>query len=201
MQKNTYYEEKVGDLMKKWIIGLLVIVVSIVGVLFACVMSGAKTTANGQANYMIILGAKVKASGEPSLALKERLDAAVPYLKKYPHVNVIVSGGKGADEPQSEAAVMANYLIAHGIEATRIVKEDESMSTTENLRYSKKLLPKNETAITLVSNDFHLYRAGYLAKKEGLTADRVAAKTPESVTVQLHIREMAAVAKTWVVGE
>lgn len=187
--------------MKKWLIGFVAVIIGAVGVLFFCVMSGSKTTATGQANYMIILGAKVKANGEPSLALKERLDAAAPYLKKYKHVNVIVSGGKGADEPQSEAVVMANYLIAQGIDATRIIKEDQSMSTTENLRYSKKLLPKNETAITLVSNDFHLYRAGYLAKKEGLTADSVAAKTPESVTVQLHIREMAAIAKTWVVGE
>lgn len=186
--------------MKKWFIGIIVLNVAVIGLLWACIVSGTKPVATGQTAYMIILGAKVKASGEPSLALKERLDLAVPYLKKYPHVQVIVSGGRGDDEPISEAAVMARYLVAQGIAASRITTEAQSMSTTENIRYSKKLLPKNTTEVTLVSNDFHLYRATYLAKKAGLTATVLAARTPQSVTLQLHIREMAAIVKTWLVG-
>ncbi|WP_249646204.1 YdcF family protein, partial [Lysinibacillus sp. D3C2_S12] len=96
----------------------------------------------GSADYMIILGAKVKPGGVPSLSLKSRLEVAVQYLTIYPHVKVIVSGGQGPDEDRTEASVMKDYLEPNGIEASRIIIEDQSTSTYENLVFSKELLPK-----------------------------------------------------------
>lgn len=160
----------------------------------------ASVEATGENKTMIILGAKVKASEEPSLALKYRLEKAIPYLKAHPRVNVIVSGGQGADEPASEAAVMRRYLIQNGIEPKRITVEDESLSTAQNIAYAKKLLPNDTTAVTIVSNDFHVARATYIAKKNGLESDVLAAPTPQSVKYQLNIREVAALTKTWIFG-
>ncbi|MCY1451600.1 hypothetical protein D9M71_684740 [compost metagenome] len=125
---------------------------------------------------------------------------AVPYLTKYPHVKVIVSGGQGPDEDQTEASVMQEYLEQNGIKATRIIVEDKSTSTYENLVFSKELLPKDTKKITIVSNDFHLKRAKYLAEPLDFEVDVVAAETPKSVEAKLRLRERAALLKTYIVG-
>ncbi|HBT71654.1 MAG TPA: vancomycin resistance protein, partial [Lysinibacillus sp.] len=122
------------------------------------------------------------------------------YLTKYPHVKVIVSGGQGPDEDQTEASVMQEYLEQNGIEATRIIVEDKSTSTYENLVFSKELLPKDTKKITIVSNDFHLKRAKYLAETLDFEVDVVAAETPKSVEAKLRLRERAALLKTYIVG-
>jgi len=124
----------------------------------------------------------------------------VRYLKKYPHVQVIVSGGQGSDEDQTEASVMLEYLLNNGIEASRIIAEDRSTSTYENLLFSKELLPKETKHVTIVSNDFHLKRAKYLAETLDLEVDVVAAKTPKSVEAKLKLRERAALLKTYIIG-
>ncbi|MEG1427610.1 MAG: YdcF family protein, partial [Oscillospiraceae bacterium] len=73
----------------------------------------------------IVLGARVY-DDRPSLSLKGRLDVAVDYLKNDPTARCIVSGGQGADESRSEAAVEKEYLLALGIGSDRIFMEDRS---------------------------------------------------------------------------
>lgn len=162
---------------------------------------GTTPVADGTNDYMIILGAKVKPSGAPSLSLQNRLDVAIDYLLKYEHVTVIVSGGQGSDEPATEASVMANYLVEHGIDASRILLEEASTSTYENFLFSKKLIPEDVTSLTVVSNDFHLRRAKYLADVVGFEADLLAAPTPEVVEAKSRFRERLALLKTYVVGK
>lgn len=161
---------------------------------------GSKTNADGTSSYVIILGAKVKASGIPSLALKNRLEVAIPYLHKHSDLQVIVSGGRGQDEPQTEASVMKQYLIDGGIDESRIHIEDASTSTYENFLFSKKLLPEDVRKITIISNDFHLTRALFLASKVGLKADVIAAPTPKVVELKSRLRERFALLKTYIVG-
>ncbi|WP_291754266.1 YdcF family protein [Lysinibacillus sp. UBA5990] len=190
--------------MKKWLIrvGVVLIVIAIVLYIWLGkeIERGVEAKADGSANYMIILGAKVKPGGVPSLSLKSRLEVAVPYLVKYPQAKVIVSGGQGPDEDRTEASVMREYLEQNGIDATRIIEEDQSTSTYENLVFSKELLPKETKKITIVSNDFHLKRAKYLAESLDFEVDVVSAKTPKSVEAKLKIRERAALLKTYIVG-
>ncbi|MGE7997886.1 YdcF family protein [Lysinibacillus sp. NPDC093190] len=190
--------------MKKWVIRIGVILLGICSVVYIWLgeemKQGVQPAANGTATYMIVLGAKVKLGGIPSLSLKNRLEEAVKYLNKYPHVKVIVSGGQGADEDRTEASVMLKYLQDNGIDTNRILVEDQSTSTYENLLFSKELLPKGTKKITILSNDFHLKRAKYLAESLGFEADVVAAKTPKSVEVKLNLRERAALLKTYIIG-
>jgi len=190
--------------VKKWLIrvGVVLIVIAIVLYIWLGkeIERGVEAKADGSANYMIILGAKVKPGGVPSLSLKSRLEVAVPYLVKYPQAKVIVSGGQGPDEDRTEASVMREYLEQNGIDATRIIEEDQSTSTYENLVFSKELLPKETKKITIVSNDFHLKRAKYLAESLDFEVDVVSAKTPKSVEAKLKIRERAALLKTYIVG-
>ncbi|MEG0473117.1 MAG: YdcF family protein [Solibacillus sp.] len=162
---------------------------------------GVEKKATGEHEYAIILGAKVKPGGVPSLSLANRLKVAADYLHKYPHVIAVVSGGQGADEDRTEASVMKDYLLEEGIAPERILVEDEATSTYENLLYSKRLLPEYVTNITIISNDFHLRRASHLAEKIGFQPDVVAAPTPKIVETKMRLRERLALLKTYVVGQ
>ncbi|MER1958132.1 MAG: YdcF family protein [Solibacillus sp.] len=190
--------------MKKWLV-IGIIVISIPALLYIwlgnVIDHAAKNSADGSNEYVIILGAKVKPGGVPSLSLKNRLDVAADYLHAYPHVKAIVSGGQGADEDRTEASVMYDYLVEKGIGADRILQEDQSTSTYENLAFSKKLLPKHVKSITIVSNDFHLKRATMLASKLELKTDVLAAPTPQVVEQKSRIRERLALVKTYIVGQ
>lgn len=119
-----------------------------------------------EADYVIVLGAQWKTTG-PSLVLKYRLDTAVSYLKEHPEARVIVSGGQGANEPISEAQGMAGYLADQGIEPDRIIEENASTNTNQNLLYSSFLLEKEKDSVVIVTNDFHVFRAVGIAKQQG----------------------------------
>nr|WP_232337049.1 YdcF family protein [Lysinibacillus timonensis] len=190
--------------MKFWLGAILIFILLIVSGYYwlgAEIEKGSTPIADGSNDYVIVLGAKVRPNGEPSLSLKSRLDVAIDYLEEYEHVQVIVSGGQGHDEPGTEASVMANYLMDAGISPLRIQLEENSTSTYENLLYSKEFLPEGVTEVTIISNDFHLTRAKYLANVVGLEADVLGAPTPRSVKTQSLIRERLALLKTYIFGK
>ena len=87
---------------------------------------------------MVIFGCKVEPWG-PSILLQDRLDAALDYLKDHPDMEIVVTGGKGDDEHQSEAQCMYDYLTAHGVEGEIIVLEDQSRNTWQNVIYTLEL--------------------------------------------------------------
>ena len=118
-------------------------------------------------DYLIVAGAQVIGDG-PSRVLKYRLDTAAEFLKENTETRCIVSGGKGSNESRAEADVMADYLISCGIERSRIIVENESTSTLENMEFSLKLFDPDGSRVGVVTSDFHLYRSLYLAKKSGI---------------------------------
>ena len=92
-------------------------------------------------SYLLVLGSQVYADG-PSLVLQYRLDTAIGYLKENPETICIVSGGQGYNEPMTEAEGMARYLEQNGIAAERILLEDQSKTTQQNMEFSRKLIPE-----------------------------------------------------------
>lgn len=117
-------------------------------------------------DYVIVLGAQVKGN-VPSRALRKRLDCAAAYAGENPDTVVILSGGKGSGEDISEAECMYQYLLEKGIDQKRMILEDRSTSTWENLNFSAKLADVKQKKTGLVSNNFHIYRSVQLAKKAG----------------------------------
>lgn len=113
---------------------------------------------------IIILGAQVKAD-HPSLALSYRIEAAYEYLSAHPETIAIASGGQGADEPMSEARCIYECLVEMGIEPERIILEERSTSTAENLQFSASLLPEGCETIAIVTNNFHAFRGECTARK------------------------------------
>lgn len=138
----------------------------------------------------VILGCKVR-DGEPSLMLKRRLEAALGYLNDYPDAEIIVSGGQGPDEAISEAECMKTWLVNNGIDSSRIITEDKSTDTYENMKYSKELLEKKAlgTNIVLITDSFHQFRASMIAGKFGLSTDSVSSSTPQYLLPTYWVRE------------
>ena len=157
-------------------------------------------TAQPGADYVIVLGVQWKTSG-PSYVLRERLDKAVEYLKANPDTKVIVSGGQGSNEPISEAEGMRDYLVNAGIEAERIIMEDKSTSTQENLMFCGKLLDRENDRVVLISNNYHMYRAGKIAEKQGYARlERLSAGSYPGMLPNNLLREFLAVLKDFAVG-
>lgn len=136
------------------------------GVLFGIVCAGERDEVTGEEQVMVILGCKVMPGGSPSILLRDRLDKALEYLADHPDMTVVVSGGQGGDEPTSEAQCMANYLTEQGIDPERILLEEESHNTWQNLNRTAELLAAEGYDTTqdmiVVSSGFHLSRARML---------------------------------------
>ena len=164
------------------------------------VFSQVGATASAGADYVLILGAQWKSNG-PSYMLQKRLDKAIEYLQANPQTKVIVSGGQGSNEPISEAEGMQGYLIEAGIDVERILMEDESTSTAENLMFSGKLLDTETDRVVLVTNNYHVFRATQIAQKKGYTqVEGLAADSHIGMLPNNLLREFFAVIKDFMVG-
>lgn len=151
-------------------------------------------------DYIIVLGAQVKEDG-PSIVLQYRLDKAISYLSDNPTTRCIVSGGQGDNEPFSEAEGMYNYLVANGVDSERIILEDQSTSTVENIRNSKALLNDLYNSVGIVTNDFHVFRAVRIAKVQGLkNISGIAAESNAFYLPNNVLRECCGILKDWLFG-
>lgn len=152
------------------------------------------------ADYLIVLGAQVRGT-VVSKSLKKRLDTAWIYLKDNPETIAIVSGGQGAGEDISEADAMEKYLIAKGIDKERIIKEDKSTNTVENLRFSIELMDGSKARVVIATNGFHIFRSLSIAKKQGLEeVQGLAAPSDRILVLNYYVREVAGVLKDYVFG-
>lgn len=157
-------------------------------------------------DVLIVLGAQVKGEA-PSLALTKRLEAAESYLKDNPQTTAVLSGGMGDGEDITEAECMYRYLTARGIEPERLILEDRSTSTRENLAFSAEKIAERfggdgrSQSTGILSNNFHIYRARLLAQKCGYT-DAHSIAAPSDWRLQIHylVREFFALIKEKIDG-
>lgn len=139
----------------------------------------------------IVLGCQVKGD-RPSRMLLTRVEAAAAWLEEHPDALCIVSGGKGEDEEITEAECMRRLLTERGIPGERILLEDRSVSTRENLLFSARILREKglppKTAI--VTSEFHSCRAHLIARSLGLEDGAVPAASPWWLLPTFYVREL-----------
>lgn len=196
--------ERLMEAIPKWLKGVCAIGITLGLVLFCVVEGFILSEFNAQpssgADYCIILGAQWKDNG-PSEVLRRRLDEAIIYLNNNPETKVIVSGGQGGNERITEAAGMQEYLINAGIATERIFLEDKSTNTYENLVFSGEFLDETKDKVVIVTNNFHVFRALGIAKKQGYTnAEGLAASSVTGLIPNNLLREFLGVIKDFVVG-
>ncbi len=152
-------------------------------------------------DYILILGCRIAKDGSLTKLLKGRADRAVEFAKMEKDktgkdIYFVPSGGKGDDEVMAEAAAIKNYLIAEGIPEDRILVEDKSLNTSQNLKYSKELIEKHsegkESNIAFSTTNYHVFRSGMLAKEQGIKVEGIGAKTRSYFWINAFIREFIA---------
>ena len=134
-------------------------------------------------DYLLILGCGLKKDGTPTPLLKGRLDLALAFDRKQMaetglHARFVVSGGQGPDEVCPEAHAMRKYLLEQGIPESRILMEDRSGDTAENMRFSKEIIDqeKPDAKVAFFTTNYHVFRAGLKARR--IHMDAVGAGAP-----------------------
>ena len=164
-------------------------------VIYGMAMAGEKNL-----DYVVVLGAQVKGD-IPSRALKKRLEKAVEYANENPGTKLILSGGQGSGEDITEAECMQRYLLEKGISDIRLILENRSTDTKQNLIYSNDISGCASENTGILSNNFHVYRAVKLAEKQGyIHARGIAAPSDPLMQVHYVVREVFALVKEKVAG-
>lgn len=187
----------------------IICIMLILGIIAAAVTAifiirGAFPAQPADCEYIVVLGAGVRGT-VPSLSLQERINAAYDYLLSHPNTIAVLSGGQGPGEDITEAACIYRELTNKGIEGSRLLIEDKSASTIENLRFSLALLEetlgKRPTRIGIISSEYHLFRASLFAKELQVESCGIPAKTSWfALKVNYFLREIVAVWKFYVLG-
>ena len=146
----------------------------------------------------IVLGCEIRGD-KPSPMMARRLTVAKTYLEEHPEAKAVLTGGLGEGESYTEAEVMERWLIAEGIDEARLILENKSASTEENIRFAKELMQEEELGpeVVIVTSDFHLYRGMYIAQHLGLEPSGLASKTSTWLLPTFYMRELAAVVYQW----
>jgi uncharacterized SAM-binding protein YcdF (DUF218 family) len=178
-------------------------------------------------DFVIVLGAGLKRDGRPTPLLAKRLNRACEVFTALARSGgesaegggsalgdvggprrgdgagpaIIVSGGKGNDERISEADSMFTYLTGLGVPPGRIMLEDLSRTTEENLRFSQQLIDRvwpdspdvAEPRCVIVTSNFHVFRAAMLAQRLGIRGQVTGAPVAGYYWPSAMLREFAAV--------
>lgn len=165
---------------KDMIVNLFLNLIIALFLYFECMLTGTVIADLITANYhpepdkdfLIVLGCGLEKDGTPTPLLQKRLNTAISFADHQERETgkepvFVVSGGKGADECQSEASSMKNYLQGRGIPAERIIMEDQSVNTHENMLFSKDIIMREnaEAAVAFVTTKYHVFRAGVKANR------------------------------------
>ena len=147
-------------------------------------------------DYVIVLGASVKPEG---------VSRTAEYAKQNPSTMLILSGGQGADEPCTEASAMRQYLAEKGVSPERMILEEQSQSTTENIAYSRLLLKEKaengKQEVGILTSNFHLLRARLIAAKQGMENIRgIAAESDKILFAHFCFRDSLAILKDRLMG-
>ncbi|MDD4569120.1 MAG: YdcF family protein [Tepidanaerobacteraceae bacterium] len=154
-------------------------------------------------DYVIVLGAGLYGD-VPSPSLKYRLQKALEYAKKYPQIPIVVSGGQGPDEWVTEAEAMKRFFLQNGIEEERIIKEDGSTNTRENLLFAREVIKYEgelkKLKVMIITSEYHMFRAKFLARRSGFIPYGKCAPTPaypKYLKPLYYLREYFAVVKSF----
>lgn len=181
---------------------VLIGVLTYIAFLFVCFLVYAfvysRVRSSRKVDFVIVLGSGLRGTRVPPL-LASRLDRGKQVyeraVRKGRSPMLITSGGQGRDEVIPESHAMATYLIEHGVPEDRILREDRSTNTLENLTFSRELMvarrPKYRCLI--VTNNFHAFRAALTARKAKVNGQVVGSPTAAYYWPTATIREFVAI--------
>lgn len=176
---------------------LLLVLIALAALLFIavclCALRGRRIRS---ADCILILGAKVRPDGSMSHALRFRCDRAFEAWQAGAAKTIIGCGGV-CDGPVSEASVIRAYLLEKGVPDGNIIMEDQSVNTWQNLINARKIMDERGMHKALmVTSDYHLTRALWMAKKQGLSAVGMASLSSRKPALFMRTRSRECV--SWI---
>jgi len=116
---------------------------------------------------IIVLGCQVKNGGEPSAMLEDRLNRGIELYKNGVAPKMIMSGDHGT-KSYDEVNAMKDVAIAAGVPSEDVFMDHAGFSTYETVYRAKEIF--NADKVIIVTQEYHLYRALYIAKQLGIEA-------------------------------
>ena len=162
-----------------------------------CGLKAARHVPRPDADYILILGCKFRRDGTLTPLLRGRVDRAIEFWRAQKAAGreavLMPSGGKGADEPVSEAEAMRRYLLEQGIPEACIAVEDRSRNTYQNMEYSRALIEKTapNAKVVYATTNYHVFRSGVWASLAGLPAEGMGSRTKWWYWPNAFMRECA----------
>ena len=183
------------------LISLICAGIFFVGMFFLIKSQSVKDSTAFNEDCVLVLGFGLKGD-KIRPALQYRLDKCIDYLQQNPKAKVIVSGGQGRGETICESTAMKNYLVSKGVDSEKIIEENRSKNTRQNMLYSKIILdtifPLGNYSVACITTDFHSYRANKLSKKAGFSVSHYNAKTDWYSYPVCYFREVLSIVKMWI---
>ena len=173
---------------------------------FECMMIGAVVAGAVSArhepdkdkDFLIILGCGLKKDGSLSGILKGRVDRALLFYedqkrKTGKELFFITSGGQGEDEVITESRAMKEYLVSKGVPGEKVIEEDRSTTTFENMKFSKEIVMKKDPKgkVVFSTTNYHVFRSGLLSRRVKMRAQGIGAKTKWYFWPNAAVREFA----------
>ena len=170
----------------------------LIGAIIANVLAAKRVPALDK-DFIIILGCGIMNDGSPTPLLRGRIEKALEFYDRQLAAGgkapvFITSGGQGPDEVISESECMKRYLIKKGISENRIIQEDKSSDTFENMKFSKEKLIAagreiSATRVAFATNKYHVFRSGLYAKRVKLQAEGIGSDTKWYFWPNASVRE------------
>lgn len=148
-----------------------------------------------QSQAIMILGASIKSNGQPSDALKDRLETGIDLYKNNKAPLILLTGDDGRNRID-EITVMKNYVLNAGVPESDISTDGQGYRTYESCARANKTFHINQAII--VTQKFHLPRALYLCHRLGVNSVGVSADLHTYKDIRwFTVRDWLASFKAW----
>ncbi|GAB2719142.1 YdcF family protein [Kitasatospora kifunensis] len=182
---------------------VLLLIAGYLGFLLLCFVGYAflysRLIGRREVDFVVVLGAGLVDGARVPPLLAARLERGLALYRAQAARGaaplLLVSGGKGSDESRSEADAMADYLIERGVAAEGIRREDRSVSTEQNLEFSRVLMERERPGYrcAIVTSSFHVLRTAVITRRAGVPGQVLGAPTAPYYWPSATLREFVAV--------
>ena len=166
-----------------------------------CAVKAARHVPPFDRDYILIHGCQLMPDGSLTPLLRGRADRALAFAARQEEQTgwkpvFVPSGGKGADEVTAEADAIAAYLRERGVPADRILPEDQSVNTEENIRNAMALIRAHaggkKPNVAFSTTNYHVFRAGLIAFGLGESLEGMGSPTKRYFWINAFVREFVA---------
>lgn len=134
---------------------------------------------NSQCPEMICVPGSLVVGTKVMKTFQGRLDLAFRQYQKYDKKpSIIVCGSVGVKSTISEAEAGINYLVSLGVPSEKLIAEETSRNTLSSLFFCSEMLPYPGARMLITTSNWGILRAYILARKIGLNAKAMGARTP-----------------------